>query len=102
MPKLFEMISAQTSIILSPQLAEDTEMAVDSKLITSWRKYNGKTYLLVLNASGTTVNGAIDTGIIPGAKKAVNLQDKSVFQLQAGKLHDELKAFQFKIYQVTE
>ena len=102
MPELFGMISKYAPIFLSPPMAGTADADMDGTLITSWRRCNGKTYLLVLNAASTALKATIDTSIMTGARKAVNLQDKSVLQIKDAALHDDLKPFQFKIYQVEE
>jgi hypothetical protein len=102
MPELFGLIRAYAPIFLSSPVVGSQDSATDSALITAWRSYNGKTYLLALNTTNRAVKGAIDTNVIVGAKKAVNLQDKSVLPLEGTKLQDHFKAFQFKIYQVVK
>ena len=102
MPELFGMISKYAPIFLSPPVAGDADAAADRKLIAAWRRDNGKTYLLVLNTTNLVMKGTINTSIMAGARQAVNLQDKSVLQIKDAKLHDDLKPFQFKIYQVEE
>jgi hypothetical protein len=72
---------------------------VDGKLRATWRKYDGKTYLVVLNNSATGATATMDVHGVSAPAAAVDGESRSV-AIRDGQITDTFKPYEAHVYVV--
>jgi hypothetical protein len=74
-------------------------MDVDGALRVTWRKYNGKTYFVVLNNSNATVSATMDVHGVSATSASVDGEGRSV-AIRNGAIGDTFKPYEAHVYVV--
>jgi hypothetical protein len=73
------------------------DVDVDGALRVTWRKYNGKTYVVVLNNSTQAVAARMDVSGVSGSSAAVDGENRSV-AIKNGQIADSFKPYEAHVY----
>jgi hypothetical protein len=74
-------------------------MDVDGALRVTWRKYNGKTYFVVLNNSSSTVSAQMDVHGVSASSASVDSENRTV-AIRNGTIGDTFRPYEAHVYVV--
>jgi len=85
--------------IMSQKDPAGVSIDVSGNLRATWRKYNGKTYLIVLNNSATGAAAQMDLHGVSAASASVDGEGRSV-AIKGGVITDSFKPYEAHVYMV--
>jgi hypothetical protein len=86
--------------LMTAENPSGVSMVVDGALRVTWRKYNGKTYFVVLNNSNSYVSATMDTnGVNANTNANVEGENRTV-AVRNGEIRDSFKPYEAHVYVV--
>jgi hypothetical protein len=99
MKKTNGRISRIGAALMTSKNPSGVSMDVDGALRVTWRKYNGKTYFVVLNNSNATVSASMDVHGVSASGASVDGENRSV-AIRNGTIGDTFKPYEAHVYVV--
>jgi hypothetical protein len=99
MTKTNGRISRIGAALMTQKDPSGVSMDVDGALRVTWRKYNGKTYFVVLNNSNATVSASMDVHGVSASSAAVDGENRTV-AIRSGVIGDTFKPYEAHVYVV--
>ena len=99
MKKTNSRISRIGAALMTQKNPSGVSMDVDGALRVTWRKYNGKTYFVVLNNSTSTVSARMDVHGVSGSTASVDGENRTV-AIKNGQIGDTFKPYEAHVYVV--
>jgi hypothetical protein len=99
MKKTNARISRIGAALMTQKDPTGVSVDVDGNLKATWRKYNGKTYLVVLNNSSTGVTARMDVHGVSASTATVDGENRTV-AIRNGQIGDTFKPYEAHVYVV--
>jgi hypothetical protein len=99
MKKTNARISRIGAALMSTKNPGGVSMDVDGALRVTWRKYNGKTYFVVLNNSSSTVSAQMDVHGVSASSASVDSENRTV-AIRNGTIGDTFRPYEAHVYVV--
>ncbi|HEY7118657.1 MAG TPA: calcium-binding protein [Tepidisphaeraceae bacterium] len=97
MKKTNARISRIGAALMSQKDPGGVSVDVDGSLRVTWRKYNGKTYVVVLNNSTQAVSARMDIKGVSASSASVDSENRTV-AIKNGQIGDSFKPYEAHVY----